>query len=105
MNLAFANLAGANLQSANLSGSILTGTNLIRIQGSRHEINAVGNIVQIGCKLFSLDKWLENYEKIGVGEGYTPAEIKEYGMHLRHLQNLLDAGIIFPENFFRFKME
>ena len=84
-----ANLCGADLRKANLCGANLPDNNVC-LHGSRHEIIAIDNDVQIGCHRKPLAEWLEEYKAIGQAENYTPAEIVEYGLHLRHIQALID---------------
>ena len=92
-----ADLREADLCRANLHGADLHGADLhakqyiLRIQGSRHEINVIDSDVRIGCKRYSLNHWLKLFASIGESEGYTPAQITEYGLHLSHIKALLDA--------------
>ena len=72
---------GANLRDAKQY--------VIRIQGSRHEINVIDRDVRIGCKRMTLDEWLTEFEAIGEEQGYTPQQIAEYGAHLRHIAALI----------------
>ena len=91
-NLSGANLSGATLSDANLSGANLSGANqyVLRIQGSRHQINVIDDDVRIGCKRQSIAEWLVNFEEIGKAESYTDAQIAEYGLHLRHIAAVLE---------------
>jgi hypothetical protein len=57
-------------------------------------VNYVGNkdeklMIMIGCKIHSLEHWLENYREIGSKNGYTEEQIEEYGRHLAHMAQLL----------------
>ena len=95
-DLRAADLSGADLRGADLSGADLRGANLsdakqfiIRIQGSRHEINAIDDDVRIGCKRMPIAVWLESFADIWTAEGYTGQQVAEYGMHLRHIAALL----------------
>ena len=87
----------ADLRGADLCGAYLYGANLcakqyiLRIQGSRHEINVIDSDVRIGCKRYSLNHWLKLFASIGESEGYTPVQITEYGLHLAYIKALLDA--------------
>ena len=71
-------------------GEIWGGTyevSMLQIQGSRHFLYAYfneENIVElgIGCERHSIAWWQENYEKIGVKEGYTKEEIAEYKAYI-----------------------
>ena len=96
-----ANLCGANLRRADLSGADLCGANLcraylheakqiiLRIQGSQHEITAINDDIRIGCLRRTLADWLAQFEAIGQAQHYTPNQIAEYGMHLRHIGAVL----------------
>ena len=82
-NLSKANLRGANLRGANQA--------VIRIQGSRDEINAIDEDVRIGCMRHPLTQWLLHFDKIGNTESYTEAEIAEYHAYLIAIQAVLAA--------------
>jgi hypothetical protein len=66
-NLSEANLRGANLWRANLSGDDLVGANLvgatgnsihvISLQTSKYPIAYTSDIIQIGCKRYTIDEW------------------------------------------------
>ena len=91
-DLSNANLSGADLSNANLSDANLSGADLsdakqrvFRIDGSRHQITAIDDDVRIGCIRMPLADWLEQFETVGFKEGYSPVEIAEYGVHLKHL--------------------
>ena len=66
-NLSGANLSGANLSGANLSRANLSGANLSRAIGNLKEIKSLqlekytvtytSELIQIGCKNFTIDKW------------------------------------------------
>ena len=55
----------------------------LQIQGTKHFVNicAKGKL-QIGCKSFEISFWLEKFKEIGKSEGYTDAQIDEYGMYI-----------------------
>jgi hypothetical protein len=64
------------------------------INGSEHSVNYVGHkdekpMIMIGCKIHSLEHWLENYREIGYENDYTEEQIEEYGRHLAHMAQLL----------------
>ena len=51
----------------------------ICFQGSRHFVCYWGfDLIQIGCKQYSISEWIEKYNRIGEGEDYSQAEINEY---------------------------
>ena len=83
--------SGADLRDADLRGADLSGADqyVIRIQGSRHEINAINDDVHVGCIRQNLSRWLEVFEAIGKEQGYTAAQIAEYGLHLKHIEAIL----------------
>jgi hypothetical protein len=98
-NLRGANLIGANLRGANLSDADLRGANLsdalqriVVIHGSRNVIVAIDGDVRIGCERHVIAEWLEQFEAIGQKQGYTPEQIAEYGLHLRHIAAVLALG-------------
>ena len=95
-NLRGANLSGANLSEADLSGANLSGADLseakqriIRIHASRHEINAIGPNVRVGCIRKPISEWLECFAAVGKQHEYTSRQIEEYGMHLQHIARLV----------------
>ena len=50
------------------------------IQGSRHGItNSSHGKLNIGCIVLTFKEWKKQFRAIGKREGYTPAQIKEYG--------------------------
>ena len=98
-NLSDANLSDANLSDANLRGANLIGANLrdalqriVVIHGSRNVIVAIDGDVRIGCERHVIAEWLEQFEAIGQKQGYTPEQIAEYGLHLRHIAAVLALG-------------
>ena len=63
----------------------------IQIQGSKHFVNecAKGEI-SIGCQKFPIDEWLRSFESIGDEYGYTPEQIKEYGLYIKLIKDIND---------------
>jgi hypothetical protein len=50
------------------------------IQGSRHSVtNTSHGKLSIGCITLTFKEWKKQFRAIGKREGYTPAQIKEYG--------------------------
>ena len=90
-DLGGADLGGADFRGANLEGADFRGAKqyVLRIQGSRHEINAIDDDVRVACERHQLAWWLEHFAKVGAAEGYTEQEIAEYGAHLKHIAMLL----------------
>jgi hypothetical protein len=84
-------IAADTLRQADLRRTDLSGAKqrVIRIQGSRHEINAIDGNVRVGCIQHSISEWLEQFEEIGKEQKYSEAQIAEYGAHLRHIAELL----------------
>ena len=94
-NLRGANLRGADLRGADLRGADLSDANLSRADlyeavgpfttGSfgRHTAIAAGGYIVIGCERHPYDHWLEHYTEIGRANGYTDAEIADYGAWIK----------------------
>ena len=54
------------------------------IQPSAHPISVSSRTeVSIGCKRHSIEWWLEHYAEVGAENGYTAAQIAEYGALLQ----------------------
>jgi hypothetical protein len=100
-NLRYANLRGANLRDADLADADLRGANLIGadladadlrgaigapytifICGSRHDVWTDGDIIKIGCEVYNVDEWVNQYCEIGRANGYSPDEISEYKAYI-----------------------
>ena len=101
-NLFGADLRGADLSEADLRGADLFGADLrwanlsckqyiCQIHASRHAIIAIDDDVRIGCHRKPLAEWLETFEAVGRENGYTEAEIAEYGGWLRQIAAVLAA--------------
>ena len=55
------------------------------IQGTRHGIsNSKHGYLSIGCITLTFAEWKKQFRAIGKREGYTAAQIKEYGFHIAH---------------------
>jgi len=53
------------------------------IQGTRHSLSLCSfDSLAIGCKVFTVAEWKKNFKEIGKFEGYSTAEIKEYGEYI-----------------------
>jgi hypothetical protein len=66
------------------------------LAGTRHAIIAIDESnISIGCKRHTLAWWRKNAEASGRKEGYTPAQIEEYRLHIEYvatwLTNLSDS--------------
>ena len=68
---------------------LLTG---LYIYGSKHPVTYVGEgKLSIGCHCEPINWWIENYELMGKGEGYSESEILEY-------KTYIDLAKTFHEN-------
>ena len=55
------------------------------IQGTRHGIsNSKHGYLSIGCATLTFAEWKKQFRAIGKREGYTTAQIKEYGLHIAY---------------------
>lgn len=86
-----ADLTGVDLTGADLTGANLSKAKQVILQfiASRHQVVSIDDDVKIGCKRNSLAWWLENYKQVGESEKYTPDQIEEYGLILRHIEAVL----------------
>lgn len=103
-NLSRANLSGVNLYKAKLNGADLSGANLIgaNLNGAKfdfkiysfylgkHSTIITQEYVQIGCKKYTFEYWMENIEEIGKHESYTAKQIAKYKDTLIFFNNLLN---------------
>ena len=49
------------------------------INASRHTVSYWGDeVIQIGCKRFSISEWQQHFQKTGKAENYTSDQIEEY---------------------------
>lgn len=63
------------------------------IHASRHTITYWGcDAIQIGCKQYTISKWLSNYEKIGRSINYSDKEIEEYWMYIDMIKHIHESG-------------
>ena len=54
------------------------------IQGTRHSLTLASfNEIAIGCHVRTITEWQKKYKAIGRMEGYSAAEIKEYGEYIK----------------------
>ena len=49
------------------------------ISASRHTVSYWGeDVIQIGCKRYTISEWQKHFQKIGEAEDYSPEQIEEY---------------------------
>ena len=49
------------------------------ISASRHTVSYWGeDVIQIGCKRYTISEWQKHFRKIGKAEGYSPEQMEEY---------------------------
>jgi acyl-[acyl carrier protein]--UDP-N-acetylglucosamine O-acyltransferase len=60
------------------------------IQGTAHSLTTCSRTqLVIGCEVHTVDYWLENYEEIGLQNGYSDKQIKEYRGHIKSAKRWL----------------
>lgn len=53
------------------------------ISASRHTVSYWGeDVIQIGCKRYTISEWQKHFRKIGEAEGYSPEQMEEYKGHI-----------------------
>ena len=58
------------------------------ILGSMHPIMYWGeNKIQIGCKIYSIEKWESEYQEIGSSEHYRVDQIEEYSGYIQMVKS------------------
>lgn len=49
------------------------------ISASRHAVSSWGeDVIQIGCKCYTISEWQKHFRKIGEAEGYSTEQMEEY---------------------------
>ena len=49
------------------------------ISASHHAVSYWGeDVIQIGCKRYTISEWQKHFRKIGEAEGYSPEQMEEY---------------------------
>ena len=49
------------------------------ISASLHTVSYWGeDVIQIGCKRYTISEWQKHFRKIGEAEGYSPEQMEEY---------------------------
>lgn len=83
-DLSGANLLGADLSGADLSNTILNNKILVTFQFKKHPTFYSGlDEITIGCKKYTIETWLHNYEVFGKNENYSEEEIEKYGKFIK----------------------
>jgi hypothetical protein len=55
----------------------------LQIQGTRHFVNVYKQFhLKVGCHEYSFEYWKKQYKTVAKNAGYTPEEIKEYGLYI-----------------------
>lgn len=63
---------------------------LLRIEGSRHVvILKLSRFIRIGCRTGALSYWRENASMLGDMEGYSDQEVREYTLHVDHVEKFM----------------
>jgi uncharacterized protein YjbI with pentapeptide repeats len=89
-----ADLRDADLRRANLRGAYLRGADLSGVTGvlsftfGRHFAYSHKNIIKIGCKEMTIDRWLIDFEIIGRSEEYSNKQIRAYGAFIKLCKEL-----------------
>ena len=70
----------------------------LAVQGTRHLVTQhSAGMIAVGCEVHTNEEWLANFREIGKKNGYTEAEIEEYGKILRFvIENGVEVGVVEP---------
>ena len=53
------------------------------ISASRHTVSYWGeDVIQIGCKRYTISEWQKHFRIIGEAEGYSPEQMEEYKVYI-----------------------
>jgi carbonic anhydrase/acetyltransferase-like protein (isoleucine patch superfamily) len=64
-----------------------------QLQGSKHYINQCDtNKIRIGCITKKIDEWVNKCEEIGLSQGYSQKEIKEYKIYIDAIKRLSELN-------------
>ena len=64
------------------------------IQGTRHAVTLCSHKqIAIGCHIHDITEWQKKYRAIGKMEGYTPAQIEEYGTYITLLAKAAKVAV------------
>ena len=69
----------------------------ICFSGSKHHVAYWGeDAIQIGCKKFTIQEWLDNFKSIGEKEHYSEEQIQEYWNYIESIRILHKKGALLP---------
>lgn len=86
-----ANLLGADLFGANLQKTILNEKAFLSFKFQKHSGYYFGlDEITIGCHKYPIKEWLTRFEEIGKKEGYSDAQIKQYGRFIKACAKLYE---------------
>ncbi len=72
-----------------VSGSIVSKVIYIRLSNLLYPVYQYADMIQIGCKVYPIDFWVENYKNIGKEQGASKEVIKKYGKIILFLKKLI----------------
>ena len=90
-NLERANLEGVDLRRANLRGADIENcANVYSFTLGRHLGLFVldSGYLKIGCKVYNVDFWLDNYKRIAKENNYSDSETERYGKMINFLADM-----------------
>jgi len=72
-----------------VSESIVSKVIYIRLSNLLYPVYQYADMIQIGCKVYPIDFWVENYKNIGKEQGASKEVIKKYGKIILFLKKLI----------------
>ena len=66
-------------------------TSPLFVQGTRHFVCLVGDVLNIGCNQHSVEYWLQSFEQIGHSNCYSEEQIQEYKNYIELAAKILEA--------------
>ena len=83
-NLSGANLSGANLYGANLRETLYKDNIIVNFMYQKHTATYLGtDEIRIGCRVYPIKQWVDNFEEIGKKANYSDEQIKRYGKFIK----------------------
>ena len=83
-DLSCANLSGANLYGANLRETLYKDNIIVNFMYQKHTATYLGtNEIRIGCHVYPINHWVDNFEEIGKKANYSDEQIKRYGKFIK----------------------